>query len=404
MTEKKVEHWLDYDHIFDDVRKTCGKTAQSIPLPVEITDMEHFKIYESSQDRKWSCWSHVCQNSEGALRVTFKNIEGGPPDLKSEYRWQYNDPESLKKAGITRFYTTIESVDGGKTWTTLEISDESDTAIPRLFPGIWLDKNTLLGTGGVNSGWDEKKDNYSNIGLVMTARSTDNGKTWHDKVTLNDINKDIFFHEGRVRQLRDGTIVLPVYGQFDYKNRALKNGWDAALFFSSDGGLTWSDPLVVGLAQPTLSFEEPGVVELSNGDVLVVIRHTNVTKADSDEVYVNCGQVVVRKVDGQWVAGPHTMTPMGFRGHPVLLRTRQGVLICAGSGNQFNFSIDDAKTWSQTQHLADPAYNRHNHYPVLVELLDGRVMSIYHFGNDWPYPSPEPQWIHATTFRVNPKS
>jgi hypothetical protein len=125
-------------------------------------------------------------------------------------------------------------------------------------------------------------------------------------------------------------------------------------------------------------------------------------KKDGPEVYVNCGQIVVRKVKGEWVAGPHVMTPLGFRGHPVLQRTRAGVLICAGSGNQFNFSVDEGKTWSETQRMEDPAYKRHNHYPMLVEMPDGRVMSIYHFGNDWPYPSPEPQWIHATVFRVCP--
>jgi len=401
MAEKKVEHWFDYDHIFDDVRKTCGQTAQSIPLNVEITDMEHFKIYESSQDRKWSSWVRLCQSPQ-AIRITFTNIEGGPPDLKPEYRWQFNSPEALAKAGVTRTYRTMESTDGGKTWNFIGIADASDTTRLRISPNIWLDKNTLLGTGGAMNGWDVQKDTFTCIGLTVTARSTDGGATWTDHVTLNDIEKDKFYHEARPKQLRDGTLILPVFGQFGYKNKTIRDGWDSALYFSTDGGLSWSEPLIIGLGAPTFSFEEPAVEELGNGDVLVVMRHTNPSKADSDEVYVNCGQVVVRKVEGQWVTGPHVMTPMGFRGHPALLRTRQGILICAGSGNQFNFSVDDGKTWSQTQHIADPAYNRHNHYPVLLELPDGRVMSIYHFGNDWPYPPPEPEWIHATTFHVNP--
>ena len=182
----------------------------------------------------------------------------------------------------------------------------------------------------------------------------------------------------------------------------MSDGFDAALYFSYDGGHSWSEPLIVGTTTKALSYEEPAVVELGNGDLLVVARHTNRLKADSPEVYVNCGQVVVRKIDGRWAVGPHAITSMGFRGHPALLRTSQGVLICAGSGDQYNFSIDDGKTWSKTQYINDPVYNRHNHYPVLLETPDGRVMSIYHFGNDLPYPAPEPQWIHATTFRVEP--
>lgn len=399
MTNTK-EHWLDYDHLFDDIRESDERTGRSVPLPVQITDLEHVKIYETPQGSKWSCWAHVCQSPQGAVQVTFKNIEGGPADLKPEYRWHYNSRASLIQAGITRTWRTVESADGGKTWRTGGVSDDPDTTLPRIYPGLWLDKDTLLGTGGARTGWDDEKNTYKRIGAAMTARSNDGGVTWNQQVALNDIAQDLIFHESRVSRLRDGTLVLPVYGQFGRKLK-IKDAWDAGLYFSSDGGLTWSKPLVVGLASKTLSFEEPAAVELGNGDILVVMRHTNPSKVGTNDVYVNCGQVVVRKFNGQWVAGPHVMTPMRFRGHPALLRTRQGVLICAGSANQFNFSVDDGQTWSPFLDLADPAYNRHNHYPVLVELPDGRVMSIYHFGNDWPYPSPEPQWIHATTFRVS---
>ena len=34
------------------------------------------------------------------------------------------------------------------------------------------------------------------------------------------------------------------------------------------------------------------------------------------------------------------------------------------------------------------------------ELPDGRVLSVYHVGNHWPYPPPQDEWIHATSFRV----
>jgi len=91
---------------------------------------------------------------------------------------------------------------------------------------------------------------------------------------------------------------------------------------------------------------------------------------------------------------------IGHRASKGVLRTRGGVLICAGSGNQFNFSVDEGKTWSDTATIPDPAVGRPNHYPALLELPDGRILSVYHVGNHWPYPPPQDEWIHATSFRV----
>jgi hypothetical protein len=397
--EKQQEHWLDYDHLFDDVRESRDLTAKPIPLPVRITDVEHIKVYESSADSKWSSWARAWQTPEGALRVQFKYIEGGPADLAPEYRWQFTDLANHKDLGLIRTFRTVESRDGGHTWSTIGVSDDSDTSAVRIFPGFYLDRDTFLGTGGVVFTWDDEKNTYRWTGRTMSARSTDGGETWKETFAVNDPREYLMFHEGRVKRLGDGTIVLPVYGT--PPARLGSNSWDAFLYFSRDGGRRWSEPLLLGRGTSALSFEEPEVAELGNGDLLVVMRHSNPEKIGTQEVYVNCGQVVVRRARDQWVAGPHTVTHMGFRGHPALLRTREGIVICAGSGNQFNFSVDDGRTWSETLRPADPQYNRHNHYPVLLELPDGRVMSFYHMGNDWPYPPPEPEWIHATSFRVS---
>ena len=275
--ENKKEHWLDYDHLFDDIRETAALTAAPASVSVVITDVEHFKVYESPVRPKWSSWARAWKMPDGALRVQFKHIDGGPPDLAPEYRWQFTNLQGSNSLGISRTFRTVESRDGGR---------------------------------------------------------------------------------------------------------------------------SWSKPLPLEQGTETLSCEEPEVAELGNGDLLVVMRHCNPSKAGTDDVYVNCGQQVVRNVQGRWVAGPHVMTPLGFRGHPALLRTQEGIVICAGSGNQFNFSIDEGKTWSETIRIDDSAYRRHNHYPVLLEMPDGRIMSFYHMGNDLPYPPPEDEWIHATTFRV----
>ncbi len=397
--EEKKDYWFDYNHIFDDIQANKTQTARPVPLPVNVTNVEHFKIYETPAGHKWSCWVQAWFTPTGALRIFFKNIEGGPSDLPSEYKWQYISTGPLREKGIQRNYRCLETADAGRTWRQVGMFDTSAFSVPKISPGLYSDPETLLGIGGIWDVWDDRNNTYKAVGLLQAAWSRDHGKTWSDPVLLNDPEIDQLFYD-RPKMLRDGTIVLPAYGKVNNRGKAVTVPWDAGLFFSSDGGKSWSKFLLLAKGTPELSFEEPEVVELGDGSLLVVVRHTNPSKADSPEVYVNCGQIIVRKVNGEWVGSPPVMTPMGFRGHPVLLRTRDGVLICAGSGNQFNFSIDEGKTWSETQRIEDPAYKRHNHYPVLVEMPDGRVMSLYHFGNDWPYPPPEPQWIHATTFRV----
>ncbi len=399
--EGKKEHWLDYDHLFDDIRESASRTAAPVSVPVAITEVEHFKVYESPGKPKWNSWARAWKTPDGALRVQFKHIEGGPPDLTPEYRWQFTNLHSLKSMGISRTFRTVESRDGGRTWTTVSISDDSDTGAVRIFPGFYLDKDTFLGVGGVIFTWNEEKNRHLFVGRLLAAHSSDGGETWNETFPVNDMREHLMFHEGRVKLLRDGTVVLPVYGKLPSVSE--DTIWDAFLFFSQDGGRSWSKPLPLERGTATLSCEEPEVTELGNGDLLVVMRHCNPSKAGTDEVYVNCGQQVVRKVRGHWVAGPHVMTPLGFRGHPALLRTRDGIVVCAGSGNQFNFSIDEGKTWSETMRIDDPAYHRHNHYPVLLEMSDGRIMSFYHMGNDLPYPPPEDEWIHTTMFRIQRK-
>lgn len=397
---KATEFWWNYENIFDDILKGKDLVAHAAPMPVTITDLEFRKVYETPAGPKWNSWTQAWLTESGALDLVFKVIEGGPTKLSSDYKWQYIGPKALREAKITRTYRHLESTDNGRIWRPVAVYDASDLESPMILPALGLGRGTLLGVGGVWCPWDEVRNTYKIYGKLMTALSRDNGKTWEHEQILNDPAKDcsIWCHP---RLLRDGTLVLPAYGTSRIDGATADVPWSACLFFSNDGGKSWSKPLLLAKGTPTLSIEEPDVAELGNGDLLVIMRHTNPSKAGSGEVYVNCGQIIVRKVNSKWVAGPLMRTHLGFRGMPALLRTRDGVLICAGSGNQYNFSVDDGKTWSATQIIADPTYLRHSHYPVMVELANGRIMSVYHLGNDWPYPPPEPQWIHSTSFKLS---
>ncbi len=369
----------------------------TVTLPVQISRIEHHEVYRPEKAPRWTSWVRTWFTRNGHLRASFTELTGGSAELEPSYSYEAAPPEKLKAAGLQRYFRWCESKDHGRTWQTIKTRDYSDRYFPQPDDFLLLQDGTLLGIGGILEGWDYEKGTYDVVHQAMAWRSNDDGETWSDPAILNDPKKiqAIWCHP---KQLRDGTIVLPAYGRFDLNNKSPQT--DVFLYFSYDGGKTWSEPLLLIKGIETMTNDEPEAVELENGDLLVVLRHANLTLPPDKGLYMNCGQIVVKKTPAGWQPGEHILTNMGFRGFPALLRTRDNILICTGSIQLFNFSVDNGQTWTPTGTIADPRYPRQNHYPILKELPDGRIISVYHYGNHWPFPPPEDEWIHATIFSL----
>jgi hypothetical protein len=391
MTEEKRPDW-DYQ---DKLPAVDG--VDTVQLPVRISQVEHTEVYRPERAPRWTSWVRTFFTRQGHLRTMFCEMSGGSPDMTPSYCHEYASPQRLAEAGIRRLHRWCESRNHGRTWRSIKTTDLSDRYTPRPDEFILLDDGALLGVGGVWAGWDEAKATYDTIGHCMAWRSLDDGETWSPPVSLNDPARVHCFW-CHPKRLRNGTIVLPAYGCFDRANPSPQT--DAFLYFSEDRGQTWSGPLLLARGIPARTNDEPEAVELENGDLLVVLRHANLTVKENEGLYMNCGQILVKRTPAGWDVGELVPTIMGFRGFPALLRTRDNIIICAGSTQQFNFSVDNGRTWSKTGSITDPRHKRMNHYPILTELPDGRVLSVYHYGNHWPYPPPEDEWIHATSFRA----
>jgi hypothetical protein len=391
MSEEKRSDWA-----YENKLPTYNGIG-SVKLPVRISQVEHHQVYRPETKPSWTSWVRIWFSRDGHLRVSFTELTGGSTKMEPSYVHEYASPEKLKETGLRRYIRWCESKDHGRTWRTIKTLDRSDMYLPHPEDYLLLQDGTLLAVGGIWAGWDYEKKAYENIGQAMIWRSDDEGETWNTPAVLNDPKK-IQAYWCHPKQLRDGTIVLPAYGSFDLNNKSPQT--DSFLFFSYDGGKTWSEPRLLIKGTETMTNDEPEVVELENGDLLVVLRHANLTLPEDKGLYMNCGQIIVKKTPAGWQPGEHLLTNMGFRGFPALLRTRENILICTGSIQQFNFSVDNGRTWSPTGSISDPQYPRMNHYPILKELADGRIVSVYHFGNHWPFPPPEDEWIHATFFKV----
>jgi hypothetical protein len=273
----------------------------------------------------------------------------------------------------------VRSKDGGKTWSAprTAIDGPEDDRNPAF--GVLKDGTVLLAYA-VLSGYDASglrlrpsRANWLFDGVYcMTSR--DKGTTWSKPVRSEAIHKfyagqGAVSPYGKIIQLRDGQIVMPVYFEFHDQR-----GNESYIFRSRDGGRTWGEPSLLGK-----HFNETSVVELPDGRLLAAMRSEK------------SGHVaMVHSSDGgrTW-SEPRVATRDSE--HPAdLIVTRAGeVVLTFGQRNrplgaQAMLSRDGGVTWDQDRKmiLANDAPNGDCGYPSSVELSGGRILTMFYQVDD----------------------
>ncbi len=244
----------------------------------------------------------------------------------------------------------------------------------------------------------ESTEHYSPDGDVVMVRSTDGGKTWGGRQVIAGM-KEIDEREGCGVQLRDGTIVVGIFYNNNYKpdgsyNWGGVNGDNIPLtvpglhrigsyvITSKDNGHTWSAPAFVDTsAMPYPEVEGPtdAPIELPDGSIVMGLIGKN-PKADAK----NTCSIMVRSTDqGKTWKFLSTIAsdPGGKLGgfmEPGIVRTKTGRIV-AGLRNHgpdqaiwMTHSDDDGKTWSPVQKT-----EMIGHPTDLIQLSDGRLMATY---------------------------
>src|SRR5262249_3040516 len=106
---------------------------------------------------------------------------------------------------------------------------------------------------------------------VLLARSTDQGKTWSQPVTLALNSPYGFACSSPVRQLPDASLILGLYHEDNKQNVAF-----GATVKSYDGGKSWKDLALNGEIAGIYLDAETDVVALGGGKLLAALRSSKV--------------------------------------------------------------------------------------------------------------------------------
>ncbi|HWC00827.1 MAG TPA: sialidase family protein [Bryobacteraceae bacterium] len=104
---------------------------------------------------------------------------------------------------------------------------------------------------------------------VFFRVSGDEGKTWSEPVRITRSERYWGINNARLIQLRSGRLLAPLWGVDDWNK---SHHTMATVFTSDDEGRTWQEGQTVDIPAGHRGADEPGVVELRDGRVLMIIR------------------------------------------------------------------------------------------------------------------------------------
>lgn len=157
------------------------------------------------------------------------------------------------------------STDRGKSWSEeVEFIDRGNSLNVMSASLLKLNDNTIALFYLIKN---------SNTDCYPVVRfSSDNAETWSEPIACIKPQSGYFvMNNSRAIQLSTGRIIIPV-SKHSFKNGEFQGDGTIYCYYSDDLGKTWHQGKPVPSAQKKLFFQEPGVIELLNGDVLMYIR------------------------------------------------------------------------------------------------------------------------------------
>lgn len=199
------------------------------------------------------------RNSEG----DFISLKSGRIKFIYSHFTESNPVSDSSPAHLASRY----SDDGGKTWSendVIEVENESKLNIMSV---------SLLRLHNDNIALFYLRKNSPIDCIPMLRISKDEGETWEEPYPCIVDKKGYFvLNNGRAIQLKNGRILIPVS-----LHRTPESNWSDVgkiyCYYSDDNGITWESSSIVP-NKDGIIIQEPGVIEMKNGGILMYMRAT----------------------------------------------------------------------------------------------------------------------------------
>lgn len=210
-------------------------------------------------------------------RVNPRNTEGSIVELKDgrlllAYTRFYGGGSDHAFADISGMLST----DQGRTWSRPFLAQRNDAGCNVMSASL-----LRLQTGEILLGYLRKNTPSTDCRFYVRL-SADEGESWGTEVCATPEPVEYYVvNNDRVIQLRNGRLLVPAADHADWRRR--RQAW-AVCYLSDDKGATWRRGKG-HVELPGCGCQEPGVVELSDGRVYMIIRNSlgAVYKADSND-------------------------------------------------------------------------------------------------------------------------
>lgn len=215
--------------------------------------------------------------------------------------------------------------------------------------------------------------------LPMVRASTDGGHSFGPPTPLpiEPAPSYTCFNNDRAIQLRSGRILVPLYFTIDYR---VDPHVRSRVYYSDDDGASWRPgQTILDVPDDKAGAQEPGVVELQNGDILLWVRTGKgkiytARSTDRGETFTQPGPTAIDSP-----LSPQSIKRIPSTGDLLLVwnysTTRRFPLAAA-------ISRDDGRSWINFRNLdQDPA---HTYAYTSIHFLKDRALFTYYAGPPSP--------------------
>ncbi|MCE5345240.1 MAG: glycoside hydrolase [Bacteroidales bacterium] len=240
------------------------------------------------------------------------------------------------------------SDDGGKTWTKEDIKIIEKEGVMNV-----MSVSLLRLQNGEIALFYLKKNSVTDC-IPVVRFSKDEARTWSDPLPcITDKQGYFVLNNNRVIQLRNGRVLMAV-NLYNIPEGSLLNKGSLWSYYSDDNGRSWKSGVEVPNPDSLLT-QEPGIVELKNGDILMFIRSNAGVQCVSFSKDKGESWSPVERSNIKSPVSPASIERIPSTGDLLLVWNNNGGDDPAIKGKRTPLTVaisrDEGKTWEKTKNV-----------------------------------------------------